>query len=217
VHGEPGSARLPFTGTAGGGSADRAGHPDLARPAAHPEPLVPGTARWRLSPAAALGYGPVARACLQHAHCSDVIVSPGGPRSGTRPAGQKTRIRPCHLAARVATRHTPPGCRARTPAMTRHGRRARRKRHCPAPGVMCAIRRIVAGRLPAAPSGSPDDDAAASTRQFLQCRIPVTSRRSSPPGGPPACAGGPQQALPDHQTPSTASSRPDLTAVTNSW
>ena len=181
---------------------------DLARPAAHAEPLVPGTARGRLSPAAALGYGPVARACLQLARCSVVIVSPGGPRSGTQPAGQETRIRPCHLAARVATRHTPRGCRARTPAMTRHGRRAWRKRRCPAPGgdvrdsphrrgetssgtiqppsapgprprssqkqaASCSLRSSVPAkaRLPP-PAGSPDDDAAASTRQFLQHSSP---------------------------------------------
>lgn len=50
-----------------------------------------------------------------------------------------------------------------------------------------------------------------------RCRTPVTSRRSLPPGGLPPLAGSPQQALPDRQTPSTASSRPDRIAVTNSW
>ena len=133
---EPGSARLPFTGTAGGGSAVLVGHPGpgpagsacgASRPGngpgapqscSRPRLWAGGT---RLSAARTLlrrdrlSRWPPVRDATGGAGDQDPAVPPGGQGSDAAYAARMPR-------------------RARTPAMTRHGRRAWRKRRCPAPG-----------------------------------------------------------------------------------
>ena len=83
-------------------------------------------------------------------------------------------------------------------------------------GAYMAISGLVACSPSACPPG-PGPRSWAAGPGLHQSRTRATSRRSSPLGAPPPCGGGPPQALSDLQTPSRASSRPDRTAVTNSW